>query len=66
MWSDRLEGSRTLRAQSRRQLKDMNLFRQQCYIDGRRHAKGGTFFEESSKYGIEEFLEVKYLWIGGL
>ncbi|MDP6407693.1 MAG: hypothetical protein QF797_21060 [Alphaproteobacteria bacterium] len=47
-------------------LTDNNFFRQQCHVDGTCIMKESGIGREGSKYGIEEFLEVKYLCMGGI
>ena len=56
-------------------LTDKNLFRQQCYVHtgliSTEVAPFGGMKEsgigrEGSKYGIGEFLEIKYLCMGGI
>ncbi|MDP7604666.1 MAG: hypothetical protein QF546_12595 [Alphaproteobacteria bacterium] len=47
-------------------LTDNKLFRQQCYVDGTCIMKESGVGREGSKYGIEVFLEVKYLCKAGI
>ena len=49
------------------QLKDAALLRQQAYVESPfGGVKESGIGRESSKYGIEEYLEVKYLCMGGI
>ena len=47
-------------------LLDPKLFHEQAYIDGAWSGADGGVGCESSKYGLDEFMELKYILMGSL